>query len=537
MIKSPKHEVTSTQAATRAADDRAWTRGRALALLAVLVVGIGIRVWRFASPALWIDEFVSYWIIKDAGPWEIVTRCLYQRANPPLYFLLLKGSVSLFGETEWAMRLPSVVLGSLLLVGMFFFVRKLVNVDVAVLATGFLALHPLLIYESQDARMYALALVLSLCCVWSLVWIVRAERGWYAYAAYLLSAVALVFTHYLFITVIAFANVWYAVWWVRRGRREGRRAWGWLAANLLAAAALAPGVLATMGPKAFTAKPGRAAPADVLDAITNLLKVQYLLLAAVVTLGLEYVVAGLKALRWSPDARGRQALAFGTYWFCVTASLILGLAYVLSSTLLWERYAIMSVLPAGLLVAVLVGFVEPRRTRLMLAVILGATLLAPRVHTAVRTGVFALYHGQGYARGWREPLRQVDPDLRSDDLVFVQSIMVETRVGKRLLHRDSLLLQRLMSAPVSEFYLTDMPEVRALPAQWSPRIVQEHYADRFEEALRVRGRFWVACAYEPYYLKLHDWLTAEDGPCVHRVLHAQNMGCHIALYEPETRSE
>jgi len=83
MVELPALQPGPAQDRDTAFGDRTWTPARVLALLMVLALGIGMRVWRFESPGLWIDEFVSYWVIKDAGLREIVGRCLVQRANPP----------------------------------------------------------------------------------------------------------------------------------------------------------------------------------------------------------------------------------------------------------------------------------------------------------------------------------------------------------------------------------------------------------------------------------------------------------------------
>ena len=93
--------------------DRAARRRRHIALAACLVaMGVALRVWRFDAPGLWTDEFISFWVVEDAGAAEIASRCFRYTPCPPLYFYVPKGSIALFGESEWAMRLPSVVFGS-----------------------------------------------------------------------------------------------------------------------------------------------------------------------------------------------------------------------------------------------------------------------------------------------------------------------------------------------------------------------------------------------------------------------------------------
>jgi len=473
---------------------------RAVALAAVLAVGIGMRVYRFSTPGLWIDEFISYWAIEDGGLVETATRCFRYAATPPLYFFVLKGSVALFGVNEWGMRLPSVAFGSGLLVGVFLMGRRLFGFEGGVLAAGLAGLHPQLIFQSQNARMYSLSLVLGLVCVWSVLSILRGEGRRRAYVVYVLSGAALFYTHYLFVNVIVFANVAYVVWWLRERRGKWGQLWKWAALNAGLGAALAGGAAVLLGHREGVEMGERVALGDVLEAGVNVLRLQYVVVAALVTGLVEYARGSLGEVRWTPGEKGREGIGFATYWYAVTAGVIFAGALAVDGMLLWDRYSVMSAVGGTVLVGGALSFIEPRRTRLTMAVVLAALLVMPRVSSVREWGVFSLSHG--VARGWRDVLREADDEITGKDVMFVQSTMVETLAEKGLLESGDETLQRYLCAPGSTFYLSERPELRALPWEWEWKVITSKYAGVFRRTLRERGRLWVACGSTSYFKKL-----------------------------------
>ena len=130
----------------------------------------------------------------------------------------------------------------------------------------------------------------------------------------------------------------------------------------------------------------------------------------------------------------------------------------------------------------------------------------------------------------KKEISSVD-DVTEEDVMYVQSTMVETQVEKGVLGSDDETLQRYLCAPVSTFYLRERPEVRALPSEWDAEVMDSQYRGAFRRALRERGRVWVACAYTSYFKRLDRWLTRDGGMAAVRTGHAESGEFHVALYQ------
>lgn len=133
-------------------------------LLAALIVRlIGL------NQSLWLDEAISYLAVKSFSFWEIITKFSPGDVHPPLYYLLLKLWTNLFGYSEISLRLPSVIAGVVAVFVVIKIGQKLFNKRVGLLAGLFLALNPLAVYYSQEARMYSLAMLVISLAAWAFI--------------------------------------------------------------------------------------------------------------------------------------------------------------------------------------------------------------------------------------------------------------------------------------------------------------------------------------------------------------------------------
>lgn len=129
----------------------------------VILIAAVIRFWELGNipPSLDWDEaalgYNAYSILKtgrdEYGTWFPLTLRSFDDYKPPLYMYLAVPSVALFGLEPWAVRLPSVILGILAVVGTYFLVCELFkkNENLALVASGLLALSPWHIQFSRIA--------------------------------------------------------------------------------------------------------------------------------------------------------------------------------------------------------------------------------------------------------------------------------------------------------------------------------------------------------------------------------------------------
>lgn len=151
-----------------------------LVLLAIIGVGAWVRFWGLGNVGLHGDEetmaMAVMSIVREGAP-ILPSGMFYPRGMSELY--LMAGSVHLFGESEWAFRLPSALCG----VGLIWlawlagrrFLRPYWNLAFA----ASIALLPSMIVYSQTARMYIFLLAaVAACMVCVFAWERTGRIGW-----------------------------------------------------------------------------------------------------------------------------------------------------------------------------------------------------------------------------------------------------------------------------------------------------------------------------------------------------------------------
>ncbi len=145
--------------------------------------------------------------------------------QPPLYYYLVAGWGRLGGWSEWSLRFPSAAVGVLALPLLAAVTRRLLRGAGSValgagLAALLAAIHPLLVYYGQEARMYALLVSLGILCAYLLLRLADAPgRRWGLWLAYVAAAVAAVYTHYFAWFLLAGLGLaWLLDQWIGRVR-------------------------------------------------------------------------------------------------------------------------------------------------------------------------------------------------------------------------------------------------------------------------------------------------------------------------------
>lgn len=143
-------------------------------LCLILGVGVILRFWGLGNVGLHGDEetmAMPAMAILEQGQPVLPSGMYYARALIQIY--LMSGSVWLFGETEWALRLPSAIVGSLTGVAAFFMGRRFLAPQFNIAFVATIVLLPSLIAVSQTARMYVFFVT---CVIWFAACIFRWER-------------------------------------------------------------------------------------------------------------------------------------------------------------------------------------------------------------------------------------------------------------------------------------------------------------------------------------------------------------------------
>lgn len=150
------------------------------------------------NQSLWLDEAVQVWASRDFSIRNLLFGYMKGDCNPPLFHLILHFWIKIFGGSEIAVRMPSVLLG----IASVFLLYKISTSQVSALL---LATSPIHIYYSQEARMYSLACFTVLLMIWRfLIW--QKEKGFQNSLILAISLVLMGFSHYL--TLLILPVIW-----------------------------------------------------------------------------------------------------------------------------------------------------------------------------------------------------------------------------------------------------------------------------------------------------------------------------------------
>ena len=194
-----------------------WVR-QGVSWFVILVVALGLRLISL-NQSLWLDEAIEWWAVRSFGLRELLTGYMVGDFNPPGHHVLMWFWVRMFGESEIALRMPSVLFG----VGTVWFVYLIANLlrsDLGVrqgrtfsrLAAGMTAVNGLMIYYSQEARMYAMAAFFVSGAMYYFIKRKKEEgrrkKEGKAYLLYFVFMVMALYSHYLTWLLLPFLAIW-----------------------------------------------------------------------------------------------------------------------------------------------------------------------------------------------------------------------------------------------------------------------------------------------------------------------------------------
>lgn len=139
-----------------AGSSRAW-----LVYVVPVVVLVGMTLPRMGQ-SLWYDEF---WRTKLYLNEQTLHARLFRDVHNPLYNACMYVWISVFGDGEVSIRIPSLALGAAIVVLAVWWARRLIG-EVGAWVTGlFLAVSPVMIWHSADAKNVMLATLASVACL------------------------------------------------------------------------------------------------------------------------------------------------------------------------------------------------------------------------------------------------------------------------------------------------------------------------------------------------------------------------------------
>jgi len=179
-------------------------------LLGILVIGLAWRFFGAADRSLWYDEAKAYFLSRFTFS-ELITRLHYD-IQPPLYYLVLHGWEQAFGTTALVLRLPSVLFGTLAILGVYLCTVELLREpakddavrapaspqarETGLWAAALVSMSVFQIRAAWDISMYAVGAALAAFSSWVLIRALHARLGRYGlWLLYVVLAILFSYTH------------------------------------------------------------------------------------------------------------------------------------------------------------------------------------------------------------------------------------------------------------------------------------------------------------------------------------------------------
>ena len=194
----------------------AVSRPRRLWLLLVLCLALAVRLPGYTE-SVWLDELLTSNLF--CGDAIVLLKTLVTDIHPPAYFVFMHFWNALVGDGEVWLRMPALLcgLGSVVLIwrlGVMF-----VGPSTGLMAAFLLAVSPVGIWYSQEARPYSTNIFMLLACVVSFSHLLIGPRRWGWTLLYLFTLGCVVFTHY-YLVVFPLVFLLFAV--LHKSENRGR---------------------------------------------------------------------------------------------------------------------------------------------------------------------------------------------------------------------------------------------------------------------------------------------------------------------------
>lgn len=184
-------------------------------LLSLLCLGAFLRIYNFWIPSLWVDEYVTWWVVSGSTWTDVADRAIKTQGQSPFYFCVVRLVTDVLGTGPFQLRLPSVIFGITTLVIAYQLGSRLFHDRyVALVSVAVFSVSERLISLSQNARPYALALCLTMLSFLFFLEVLRTKSAGHV-IGYVITTTLLIYSHFLFgfvvivqLTVLAFRAGW-----------------------------------------------------------------------------------------------------------------------------------------------------------------------------------------------------------------------------------------------------------------------------------------------------------------------------------------
>lgn len=199
-----------------------------------IIIFTAISIGNMTRWSVWFDEAFGVYMLRY-NPLGIAGFTATD-VHPPMYYWVLQAWTAIWGTSEFALRSLSLLMMLIAFVFIYLMVRRAFDTKITAVAIGLLAISPMLVRYSEEARMYGLVMAIVAAATFVFVRAMESptKRKWYVYGVLVSLGM---WTHYFT------ALVWLTHWALRayllktKNKRVARgRFWDrqWVLAHVLA---------------------------------------------------------------------------------------------------------------------------------------------------------------------------------------------------------------------------------------------------------------------------------------------------------------
>ncbi len=176
-------------------------------LAALTVLAALLRLTALGAQSLWYDEAFTPLHVLHPSLFTTLESLPKTENSPPLWYLVEWFDYRLFGSGAFALRLPSAIAGIALVPVAWAIGRELADRAAAIACAALVAVGPLFVWYSQEARAYGLFMFTAGLAMLAFVRVLREPAGrrfaWFAAAGALC-----LLTHYFAVFILAGMGIW-----------------------------------------------------------------------------------------------------------------------------------------------------------------------------------------------------------------------------------------------------------------------------------------------------------------------------------------
>lgn len=164
-------------------------------IIVILIIGLILRLISL-NQSLWLDEGINVNNVSALSFKSLILNYTPADFHPPGYHIILKLWIMLAGNSEIAVRIPSVIFGIITVYCTYLIGKKLFEEKTALIGATLMATSPLAIYYSQEARMYSMAAAFCAASIYFFISLIKKDRLLF-WTGFIVSTSLMLYSDYL----------------------------------------------------------------------------------------------------------------------------------------------------------------------------------------------------------------------------------------------------------------------------------------------------------------------------------------------------